>query len=97
MSRKEGGRGITIIEDSVDVSIQRLENYIERLEGGLITTIKNKTDNMMDKRMEINRKQKCEEKELYGRFKRLIKTSHRRKPGRGKEKETLSEKQNLSE
>ena len=28
VSRKEGGRGLTNIEDSVDASVQRLENYI---------------------------------------------------------------------
>ena len=33
VSRKEGGRGFTSIEDSVDASIQRLEDYIEKHEG----------------------------------------------------------------
>ena len=28
--RKEGGRGLASIEDSVDASIQRLEDYIEK-------------------------------------------------------------------
>ena len=28
-SRKEGGRGLASIEDSVDASIQRLEDYIK--------------------------------------------------------------------
>ena len=27
--RKEGGRGLASIEDSVDISIQRLEDYIK--------------------------------------------------------------------
>ena len=36
VSRKEGGRGLASIEDSVDVSIQRLVDYIEKHEGGLI-------------------------------------------------------------
>ena len=31
-SRKEGGRGVTSIEDSVDALIQRLEDYIENVE-----------------------------------------------------------------
>ena len=35
--RKEGGRGLASIEDSVDTSIQRLEDYIENQERGLIT------------------------------------------------------------
>ena len=29
VSRKEGGRGLASIEDSVDASIQRLEDYTE--------------------------------------------------------------------
>ena len=72
VSRKEGGRGLACIEDSVDTSIQRLEDYIEKHEGGVITAIKNNTDNTMANRMTITRKQKWEEKQLYGRFKRLI-------------------------
>ena len=39
--RKEGGRGLACTEDSVDASIQRLEDYIEKHERGLITAIKN--------------------------------------------------------
>ena len=70
--RKEGGRGLARIEDSVEASIQRLEDYIEKHEGGLITPVGNDTDNTMDNRMTINRKQKWEEKQVYGRFKWLI-------------------------
>ena len=33
VSRKEGGRGLANIENSVDASIQRLEDYIEKHEG----------------------------------------------------------------
>ena len=58
VSRKEGGRGLTSIEDSIDVSIQRLEDYIQKHDGGLITVIRNDTDNTMDNRMAITRKQK---------------------------------------
>ena len=72
VSRKEGGRGLANIENAVDVSIQRLEDYIEKHEWGLITTIRNDTDNTIDERMTTTRKQKWEEKQLYGRFKRLI-------------------------
>ena len=60
------------IEDSVDTSIQWLEDYIEKHERGLITAIGNNTDNTIDNRMTKTRKQKCEGKQLYGRFKRLI-------------------------
>ena len=72
VSRKAGGRGLASIEDSVDASIQQLEDYIEKHKGGLITAIKNDTDNMVTDWMTITRKQKWEEKQLYGRFKRLI-------------------------
>ena len=34
VSRKEGGRGLASIEDSVDASVQRLEDYREKHEGG---------------------------------------------------------------
>ena len=72
VSRKVGGRELASIEDSVDTSIQRLENYIQKHDAGLITVIRNDNDNTMDNRMTITRKQKWEGKQLYGRFKRLI-------------------------
>ena len=72
VSRKEGGRGLASIEDSVDASIQRFDDNIEKHEAGLIIAIKNGTDNTIDNRMTITRKQKWEEKQLNGRFKRLI-------------------------
>ena len=55
--RKEGGGGLTSIEDSVDISIQRLEDYIEKHERGLITAIRNNTDKTIDNRMTKTRKQ----------------------------------------
>ncbi len=64
VSRKEGGRGLASIEVSVDLSIQRLEDYIQKHKSG--------NDNTMDNRMTITRKQKWEGKQLYGHFKRLI-------------------------
>ena len=64
VSRKEGGRGLVNIEDSVDPSIQRFEDYIENHEGRLITAIKNDTDNTMTNRITITRKPKWEEKQL---------------------------------
>ena len=72
VSRKEGGKGLASIEDTVDASIQWLEDYIEKHERGLITTIGNDMDNTIEDRMTTTRKQKWEEKQLYGRFKRLI-------------------------
>ena len=72
VSRKEGGRGLSTIEGTVDASIQQLEDYIEKHERGLITTIRNDTDNTINERMTTTRKQKSEGKQLSGRFKRLI-------------------------
>ena len=72
VSRKEEERGLTSIEDIVDASIQRLEDYMQKYDGGLITTLRNDTDNTMDNRMTRTRKQKWKEKQIYGWFKRLI-------------------------
>ena len=58
VSRKEGGRGLASIVDNVDAPIQRLEDYIEKYERGLIAAIINDTDNTMDDRMTTTRKQK---------------------------------------
>ena len=55
-----------------EASIQQLEDYIQKRDGGLITAIRNNTDNTKDNRMTITMKQKWERKQLYGRFKRLI-------------------------
>ena len=44
VSKKEGGRGLTSTEDSIDTSIQQLEDYIEKHEGELITDIRNDTN-----------------------------------------------------
>ena len=76
ISRKEGGRGLTSIENRVDASIQWLEDYKEKHERGMITAIINNTDNTIDNRITITRKLKWEEKQLYGRFKRLINISN---------------------
>ena len=72
VSRKEEGRGLASIEDNGDASIQRLEDYIEKHERGLITAIRNDTDNTIDDRMTTTRKQKWEKTQLCGHFKRLI-------------------------
>ena len=58
VSRKERGRGLASIEDSLEASIQRLEDYVEKHEGGLITVIGNDTESTMDNRMSITRKHK---------------------------------------
>ena len=56
VSRKEGGRGLTSIEECVDASIQRLEDYIEKRGERLITATRNNTDNTRTKRTTITRK-----------------------------------------
>ena len=56
--RKEGARGLACIEDSADALIQRLEDYLQKHDGWLITTIRNDSDNTIDNRITITRKQK---------------------------------------
>ena len=95
VSRKEGGRGLDSSEDSVDASI-RLEDYMEKHKEGLITAVRNNTDNKIDNRMTKTRKQKWEEKQLHWRFKRLIKKHLTRQNLDMAKKRKLREKQNLS-
>ena len=80
MKNSRGGIIIIIIiiiiiadtEDSVDASIQSLEDDIQkRREGRLTTATRNNTDNTSINRTTITRKQKWKEKQLYGRFKWL--------------------------
>ena len=76
-NREEGGRGLTSIQDSVDASIKRLEDYIKKRRRRLITYTRNNTENTRINRTTITRKQKWEEKQLYGYFKRQTsKISH---------------------
>ena len=72
VSRKEGGRGPTSIEDSVDASIQRLDNYIQKPGRRLCTATKINTDNKRTNRTEIIRKQKWEVKTALWMFYKLI-------------------------
>ena len=58
VSRKKGGRGLASIEDSVDISIQRLEDYSQKHDEELIRAIRTDTDNTIDNRMTITRKRK---------------------------------------
>ena len=67
------------IKDSVDALIWRLEDYTEKQGGKLITAIENDTDNTKTNKMKITRKQKWEEKQLYGHFKQETKDiSHKK-------------------
>ena len=52
--RKEGGRGLASIKNSVDTSIKRIEDYIEKHERGLITAIRNNPENTINNRMTKN-------------------------------------------
>ena len=70
MSRKEGERGLAIIEDRVSASIKRLKDYIEKRRS-LITSTRNNSDDTRSNRMEISRKQKWGGKQRNGGFKRL--------------------------
>ena len=63
--RKEGRTRLASIKDSVDASIYRLEDYIEKHERGLITAIRNDADNTIDERMTTTRKQKWEKTTLW--------------------------------
>ena len=58
VSRKEGGRGLTSIEDNIDALIQQLEDYIHKCRERLITVTKSNTDNTRTNRTTITRKQK---------------------------------------
>ena len=78
-------------EDSVDASIRRLEDYIEKCRERLITITRNNTDN----RTTITRKQKWEEKQLYGHFKRLISNFSHEKTWTWLRNGNLREKLNL--
>ena len=58
--RKNGGRGLAGVEDSVGASIERLEDNMQKRGARLITDIRNNTDNMRTNRMTITRKQNLE-------------------------------------
>ena len=55
VSRKEGGKELASIEDNVDASIQRLEDYIENREEKLITATRINIDDTRISRTEITR------------------------------------------
>ena len=68
--KKKWGQETASIEDSVHASIRWLKNYIKRSKEKLITTIRNSDDNINMKKTTITGKQKWEEKQLSGYFKR---------------------------
>ena len=56
-SRREGGRELASIEDSVDASIQRLEDFIGKRGRRLITATRNNTNDVRTSSATITRKQ----------------------------------------
>ena len=68
VSRKEGERELARIEDSINASIQRLLHYKEKHGGGLITTIRNDTENTIANRMTITRETKMGRKTTLWTF-----------------------------
>ena len=95
VSRKEGGRGLDSIEDSVDASIQRPGDYIQKHRERLIKATRNNTENMKTNRTTITRKKKLEEKPLYRHFKRLISNISHEKTWTWQKMEIFREKLNL--
>ena len=58
MSRKEGRICLTSIEEGIDTPTQRIENYIKKRGGRLITAARNNADNRSFSRTTITMKQK---------------------------------------
>ena len=71
VSRRERGSELASIKGSVDASIQRLENYIQKCGGRRIATTRNNTNDTRTSGTTITRKQILEGKQPSGRFKRL--------------------------
>ena len=77
--KKEGVRRRASVEDSVDASIQRLEDFRKKRGGILITATTHSSVNTGINRIEITRQQKWKENRLHGRFKRLTSVSSHNK------------------
>ena len=58
MSRSEGRRWLASIENNVDTSIQRLENYIEKRRGRLIAATRYKTKDTVERQSPENKNEK---------------------------------------
>ena len=66
VSRKEGEkRHLPALKTALT---HRYNDYIQKHEGGLVTATRLETENTMNNRMTITRKQKWKGKQLYGRF-----------------------------
>ena len=66
VSRRERGRGLTKIEGSVDASIHRLEDCIEKRRGRLITATRNKTKRYEDQQNDNKQETKVGRKNPMG-------------------------------
>ena len=80
VSRKEGGRRLASIEDSVDIDKHR---------GRLITSTRNHTDNQRINRTEITRKQNRKKNNSMDVLSDYQVTYHTSKRGGDSERETL--------
>ena len=97
VSRKKGGRGSAIIEDSVDASIRRLKDYIKKSWRRFITVTWNNTDKTRINRTTIIRKQKNGKKNKCMDISSDKQAkSYTWRLGHGSERETLRKKLNLS-
>ena len=68
--RKQGRKGIAIIEDSVHALVWGLKDYKKESNGKLITATRNSTGNIKINRSTKTTEQKWKEKQLYTYFKR---------------------------
>ena len=71
VSGKEGGRGLASIEDSINASIQWIEDYIQKCEERLITATRNDTehkDKQNNNNNNNNQKTKMERKTTLWMF-----------------------------
>ena len=83
------------IESLVDATIREFEYFIKKSREIWGTTAINSNDNIRTNETMKTRKQKWEEKQLYGYFKWQTSKSPTRRSGHGYEKETLREKLNF--
>ena len=67
VSRKEGGRGIATIKESIDTLRQWLEDYIEK-HGGRLIIVRNNTDDTKTSKLGNNQKTKMGRKTTLWMF-----------------------------
>ena len=60
---RKGRRGYVSIEENMDAPMRRIKHYVKKCNRRLITAARNSNDKTM-----ITKKQKWEEKQLYGYF-----------------------------